>query len=92
MPKGVYDVCLRTQCFLYTYVWYDFFHSQMEIQYDVGAWFLNKKILSDHCPFAKYEVGGRKILISMKQNRAILESLGLNINCLIKESIDSLFL
>ena len=35
MPKGVYDVCLGARCFLYacTYVWYDFFHSQMEVRY-----------------------------------------------------------
>ena len=52
-----------------------------------GAWFLYKEILGDHCPFGKYVVGvrgssPRKILILMKQNRAILDSFGLNIHCL----------
>ena len=49
-----------------------------------------KEILSDHCPFANYRMNGggfggpppEKNLISMKQNRVILESLGLNIHYL----------
>ena len=62
--KGVYDTCLGGGG-------HDVFFMRSTF-----LRFLYKEILSDHYPFAKYEVGvwgssPRKILISMKQNRAI---------------------
>ena len=56
--KGVYDVCLGARCFLYTYVWYNFFFTR-QWRFGTwgggggGAWFLYKEILGDQCPFGK---------------------------------------
>ena len=61
-----------------------------------GGWFLYKEILSDHCPFAKYEVGGVGVL--PQKNFDLNEAKSCNFrkfgtkHSLLKESIDSLFL
>ena len=62
----------------------------------IGGMILYKEILSDHCPFAKYEVGGLGVL--PQKNFDFNEAKSCNFrkfgtkHSLIKESIDSLFL
>ena len=93
MPKGVYVVCLGARCFHSLYLRLVQLFSlvnggSVRVCLCGGTCFIYKEVLSDHCPFANYEWRGglgsspRKILISMKQNRVILESLGLNIHYL----------
>ena len=61
-----------------------------------GVWFLYKEILSDHCPFAKYEVGGLGVLPQTifyfnEAKSCNFRKFGTK-HLLLKESIDSLFL
>ena len=98
MPKGVYDVCLGARCFHSLYLrLVRIFHSQMEVQYVWGAWFMYKEILSDHCPCANYE-WWRGLGVLPPEKIDFNEAKSCNFrkfetkHSLLKESIDSLFL